>query len=248
MRRILAVETATSRQSVAIVEEGRVLARSDEDAAGAHARELIPTIDRLLKETHLSLSEFGAFAVSTGPGSFTGLRVGLATLMGFRAVTGSPMVAVPTLEAMAWNLRGEERPLCPVLKARSGEIYWAVFQWDASGALQRLSDDRVGAPELLANSVPSSIVVFGEGWLANADELRSLLGSRLMEAPPEVMPASAVSVGLAGLVRWHEGRVAGTGVTPRYVQRADAERALERQTSTRRSRRGLVPGQGRLVK
>lgn len=240
--RILAVETSTCRQSVAILEKGHPLARSDEDAGGSQAGRLVPTIDRLLRETNLSLGALEGFAVASGPGSFTGLRVGLVTLMGFRAVTGRPLVAVPTLEAMAWNLQGEGRPLCPVLKARSGEVYWAVFRWEASGELRRLSEDRVGSPERLAESVPSEVVVFGEGWLAYEDLLRNLLGARLVVAPPDAMSASAVSVGWAGGFRLRDGQTAGLGIAPRYVQRAEAERALGRQTGTRRSRKGLVPG------
>lgn len=242
--RILAIETSTRCQSVAILEEGRTLARCDEDALGNQAGRLIPTIDHLLTEARLTLGEVGGYAVSSGPGSFTGLRVGLVTAMGFRTVTGRPLVAVPTLEAMAWNLHGEERPLCPVLKARSGEVYWAVFRWEASGRLRRLSEDRVGSPELLVQSVQSEVVVFGEGWLAHENQLRNLLGSRLVGAPPEAMVATAVSVGLAGFSRLRNGQTAGTGLAPHYVQRAEAERTLGRHTGTRRSRKGLVPGKG----
>src|SRR5215831_11130885 len=103
--KVLAVETATSWQSVAVLDDSRVLARYDQDAAGSHAKLLLPTIDRLLHETSLTLKQLDGLAVSIGPGSFTGLRVGLATLLGFRTITGLPMAIVPTLEGLAWNLR-----------------------------------------------------------------------------------------------------------------------------------------------
>src|SRR2546425_9518338 len=100
LMKILAVETATSRQSVAVLDGPRVLARSDEEAAGSQARLLIPTIDRLLKTSGLTLSSLEGLAVSIGPRSFSGLRGGLAAMPGPPATTGLALAAVPTIEGM----------------------------------------------------------------------------------------------------------------------------------------------------
>ena len=104
--KVLAVETATSWQSVAILDDSRVLARYDQDAAGSHAKLLLPTIDRLLRETGVALKQLDGLAVSIGPGSFTGLRVGLATLLGFRTISRLPLAVRPTLEGMGLSLQG----------------------------------------------------------------------------------------------------------------------------------------------
>lgn len=224
--KILAVETATSCQSVAVLDGARVLARSDEEAAGSQARLLIPTIDRLLKASGLALSSLEGLAVSIGPGSFTGLRVGLATMMGLRATTGLPLAAVPTLEAMVWNVPRAEVPLCPILKARTGEVYWGLYRWTGAGTLQVIEAERVGPLESVVRSFVGPTVVLGEGWIAYHNELRRLLGARegeVREAPTAAMAASAVSVGLAGLERLARGDIAGQGLSPRYVQRAEAE-------------------------
>jgi len=224
--KILAVETATSCQSVAVLDGARVLARSDEEAARSQARLLIPTIDRLLKASGLTLSSLEGLAVSIGPGSFTGLRVGLATMMGLRATTGLPLAAVPTLEAMAWNVPRADAPLCPILKARTGEVYWGLYRWTGAGTLHRLAEDRVGPLESVVRSFVGPTVVLGEGWIAYHHELRRLLGPRegeVREAPAAAMAASAVSVGLAGLERLARGDIAAQGLSPRYVQRAEAE-------------------------
>lgn len=229
--KILAVETATSCQSVAVLDGARVLARSDEDAGGAHARRLVPTIDRLLKASGVTLPGLEGLAVSIGPGSFTGLRVGLATMMGLRAATGLPLAAVPTLEALAWNVPGAAVPLCPILRARTGEVYWARYRWTGQGTLQVLEAERVGSLELLVSSFSGATVVLGEGWAVNRDELHRRLGRRegqIHEAPGQAMAASAVSVGLAGLERLARGDIAGRGLSPRYVQRAEAELKRER--------------------
>jgi len=230
--KILAVETATSWQSVAVVEGDRVLGRSDEDAAGSHAKKLLPAIDRLLASCGMALPDLDGLAVSIGPGSFTGLRVGLATMMGFRAVTGLPLATVPTLEAMAWNLRGAPHLLCPVLRARTGEVYWAQYQWLADGSLKQAQEERVGTLEALVQSAHDSMLLFGEGWLLHQKELCGLLGrhSRNVEAAPsEAMRPSAVSVGRAGAERLRRGEVAGQGLSPLYVQRAEAEIVWEQR-------------------
>jgi tRNA threonylcarbamoyladenosine biosynthesis protein TsaB len=230
--RILAVETATAWQSVAIVEGDTVLARSDEDAAGSHARRLVPAIDRLLTSCGMTLTDMEGLAVSIGPGSFTGLRVGLATVMGFRSVTGLPLAAVPTLEAMAWNLRGTEHLLCPMLRARAGEVYWARYQWLSGSALKQMQEEQVSTVETLVQMLPGPALMFGEGWELHKQDFRRLLDGRLRdlgEAPPGAMRPSAVSVGRAGAERIRRGQVAGQGLSPRYVQRAEAEAVWERR-------------------
>jgi tRNA threonylcarbamoyladenosine biosynthesis protein TsaB len=147
-------------------------------------------------------------------------------MMGLRATTGLPLAAVPTLEAMAWNVPRADVPLCPVLKARTGEVYWGLYQWTGAGTLQRLADERVGPLAAVVRSFVGPTVVLGEGWIAYHNELRRLLGPRegeVREAPAAAMAASAVSVGLAGLERLARGDIAVQGLSPRYVQRAEAE-------------------------
>ncbi len=246
---LLAVETATRAQSVALLSGEQVLARFDRDAGGAHARWLVPTIDRLLASTGLTWSNVDGLAVSIGPGSFTGLRVGLATMLGFRSVTGLPLAAVPTLEAMAWNLRGSTLPLCPILRARVGEAYWARYRWTGAGVLEPLTGERVGPLKELAESLEGPTLVLGDGWVTYQDELRRYLGAKacdVREAPQDTMVASAVSVGRAGLELLARGRSAPVGVSPRYVQRSEAEVNWERWNGNR-ARKGGSPRRGRMT-
>jgi tRNA threonylcarbamoyladenosine biosynthesis protein TsaB len=230
--RILAVETATSWQSVAVVDGDTVLARVDEDAAGSHARMLVPAIDRALTSCGMTLSDLNGLAVSNGPGSFTGLRVGLATMIGFRLVTGLPLAAVPTLEAMAWNLRGSTELLCPVIRARTGEVYWAQYRWLLDGALKQVQEERAGTLEVMVQSLSSPVTIYGEGWLMCQKELRRLFEApavEVREVPADAMRPSAVSVARAGIARLQCGDIAGRGLSPRYVQRAEAEIVWEQR-------------------
>ncbi len=227
--KVLAVETATSWQSVAILDESRVLARHDQDAAGSHAKLLLPTIDRLFRETGLTLKQLDGLVVSIGPGSFTGLRVGLATLLGFRTISQLPLAVVPTLEGMAWNLRGTSTLLCPILNSRRGELYWALFRWTSDDRLERVMSEQVGTAAMLGNCLTGSVLVFGEGWTVEAPAIRASLlpSTTVAEAPDSVMKPSAASIGLAGIERLRRGESVGIGISPLYVQRTAAELKYE---------------------
>ena len=222
--KILAVETATCCHSVAIVDEQQVLAEETLPDCVSHASALVPTIDRLLQSLTLSLSQCTGLAVSVGPGSFTGLRVGLSTMMGFRLATQLPLVTIPTLEGMAWNMRGkeEERPICPILKASRGAVYWALFRWQGH-RLVRLTEDCHGPLSQLRDSIEHPTILFGEGWLARLSDLKDMLGKKAIPGPDEIMQPSAPSVAFASLSSFLARQYAGSHLSPRYIQRAEAD-------------------------
>ena len=227
--KLLAVETATSWQSVAIVDGDRVLARHDEDAGKAHGTLLLPVIDRLLEQAGLRLTDLEGLACSIGPGSFTGIRVGLATCLGLRAATDLPLVLVPTLEAMAWNAGATTFPLCPVLTSRRDELYWAIFRRTDGTQMERIQSERVGVPRALAGSLTEPTLVFGEGWVAMGQEIRAALPDPavVVAGPEEGVKPTATSVACLGIQRLRRGEVAGNQITPLYVQRAEAELKYE---------------------
>ena len=223
--KILAVETATSWQSVAILEDDAVLARRDQDAGRAHGMLLLPAIDRMLAETGLTLEGIDGLACSIGPGSFTGIRVGVATCLGLRAATGLPLALVPTLEAMAWGAKSVSIPICPVVTSRRGEVYWAIFHRNDEGGLDRILAEQVGSPGALAKSLTEYVLVFGDGWAAMESDIRAALPATvtLLPGAQDVSKPSAVSVATLGMRRLRRGDIAGDHVAPLYVQRTEAE-------------------------
>ncbi|MBI3355841.1 MAG: tRNA (adenosine(37)-N6)-threonylcarbamoyltransferase complex dimerization subunit type 1 TsaB [Nitrospirae bacterium] len=227
--KILAVETVTSWQSVAILQDDRVLARHDQQAGGAHGTLLLPAIDRLLMQTALRFTDLDGLACSIGPGSFTGIRVGAATCLGLRAATGLPLALVSTLEAMAWNARASALPVCPVLMSRRGEVYWAIFRWTHGGQLERVVAEHVGPPRDLAQSLTENMLVFGEGWSSMEPEIRAALSPSIVVSvgPEGIAKPSAVNVALVGMQRLQRGEIAGDQIAPLYVQRAEAELQYE---------------------
>ena len=221
--KILAIETATAWQSVAILDDDRVLAQQNQDAGGAHGTLLLPAIDRLLVDARLRLNDLDGLACSAGPGSFTGIRVGLATCLGLRAATGLPLILVPTLEAMAWGADSSVLPICPIVTSRRGELYWAVFQ-RTDDQLHRLMTESVGPPAALARSLTEHTLVFGDGWSAMESEIRAALpGSVMVSVSPLEVKPSAAAVAVLGVQRLRRGERAGDRVEPLYVQRAEAE-------------------------
>lgn len=228
--KILAVETATTWQSVAILEDDRVLAMHEQEAGGVHGSLLLPTIDRLLSQSGLQLGDLSGLACSIGPGSFTGIRVGIATCLGLRRATGLPLTLVPTLEAMARSLEAAPVPVCPLLVSRRGEVYWAIFRWAGDGRLDRVVSEQVGTSGAFAQSLTEPTLVFGAGWSSMESEIRAALPApvTVTVGPPHVFKPSATHVARIGLERIRRGEIAGNLVMPLYVQRTEAEIQYDR--------------------
>ena len=220
--KILAIDTSTRCRSVAVLDQTALLAQDVQENCSSHAGLLIPSIQRVLASTSCSLSSIEGLAVSAGPGSFTGLRVGLATMIGFRMVTGLPLVTVPTLEAMAWSHQTCSHVLCPMLVSRAQEVYWAQFQW-RNGRLVRLSEDRAGSIQAVIDSISHPTVFWGEGWLRHQSLLTETLGDSAVCGSSAFTNPSAYHVGLASLSYFQTGKLAGRRLAPHYVQRAEAE-------------------------
>jgi tRNA threonylcarbamoyladenosine biosynthesis protein TsaB len=228
--KILAVETATAWQSVAILEDDLILAMHEQEAGGVQGSLLLPAIDRLLSQSGLQLSNFSGLACSIGPGSFTGIRVGIATCLGLRGATGLPLALVPTLEAMARSLEAATVPVCPMLVSRRGEVYWAIFRWANDQRLNRVLSEQVGTPKELAQSLTEHTIVFGAGWSAMGHEIQAALPRSLTVTvgPDQAFKPSAIQVARIGMERLRRGEIAGEVIAPLYVQRAEAEIQYER--------------------
>ena len=226
--RLLAIETATAWQSVAVLQGEQVLGLAEQEAQGSHARSLMIAIDGLLRDNGLALTDLHGLAVSIGPGSFTGLRVGLATMLGFHAVIGKPITPVPTLEAMAWNLRAVKGLLVPVLKSRHNEVYWAAYEWLPGPVLKTHIAEQVSTPASVARAFQGAETgtLFGDGWQAYGVEIREAIeaiGVKIQDVAPELQRPSAVGVALAARERRATQQLVQSPLVPLYVQRTEAE-------------------------
>jgi tRNA threonylcarbamoyladenosine biosynthesis protein TsaB len=229
--RLLAIETATSAQSVALFEEDRLLADISYEANAHKGGLLLPAVDRLLKQAGLAAKDLGAVAVSVGPGSFTGLRVGLATAKGLALGTGAMLVGVPTLEVLAEGYAVPDVTICALLDARRGEVFMALFRRVGAGGtgigLERVSPDAVLTPEAVQSVLAraeSPVHLIGDGAVRYRERFEAMLGDRvcMTETGLRTVPSAAVT-GLVGLRQLAGGKRPGAVVEPVYLRKAEAE-------------------------
>ena len=226
------METSTLTGAVALLDGDAVVGEHRLNVAVTHSERLLATIDHLLAAASWRLPDLAVLAVAIGPGSFTGLRIGVSTMKGLAFATGTPLVGIPTLDALAWGLPYAVCAVCAILDAKKGEVYAAVYRTD-EGRLERLSDYRALPPEALAEALAAEghgpIIFAGDGIGAYAAVFRRVLGSRARFAPANQRLPSAVPVAELGGEAFVRGEVADpASLVPLYIRRSEAELGRER--------------------
>lgn len=135
---ILAIDTSTDYLSIALMRDGKIVVRFHRKLRMRHSSMLVPMINKLMKSSRIRLGAVDCFAISVGPGSFTGLRIGVTTVKGLSFALSKPIVAVPTLDVIAKNIRGYEGVVCPVLDARKNKVYACLYRSDGK-KMKRIS-------------------------------------------------------------------------------------------------------------
>lgn len=224
--RVLGLDSATNVAGIAIVDEERLVAEFFLNSGKTHSQRLMPMLDRLLTEADLTLADMDGLAVAIGPGSFTGLRIGLATIKGLAHVTGLPLVGVPTLDGLAWNAAGVPGTVCPVLNARKQEVYTALYEWQGE-ELRRLTDYLAISPEELIAMLEQRagpVTFLGDGVPVYCKLLARRLGERARFAPKTHVLPRAAQVAELGLRRLREGKADDLHtVKPIYIRPSEAE-------------------------
>jgi tRNA threonylcarbamoyladenosine biosynthesis protein TsaB len=214
--RVLAVETSTLAGGAALLDDEAVVGEYALDVSATHSERLMGAIDRLLTDAGWTVRDLEGLAVAVGPGSFTGLRIGLSTVKGLALALAIPIAAVPTLDALAAGLPFAALPVCPVLDARKREVYASLYRWDGS-AMRREWDYLAIAPRELSARLREPVIVVGDG----ADQIDSPHARRL--SPPRRGPSPA-SVGALGHARLARGdTVAPAALVPIYLRPSEAE-------------------------
>ena len=222
---ILALETTAKAASCAVLQDGMPLATAWQATGLTHSRTLMPMVEDMLKNSELTLEAIDAIAVAAGPGSFTGLRIGIAAVKGLAWAADKPCIGVSTLEAMAWPLAHVTGTIVCAMDARRQQIYNAVFAADG-GVLRRLCPDRAislaeAAEEL--RSVSGPITVVGDGWKLCRDFLTEQ-GIACEAAPAHLRLQSAVGVAMAAEKLGKEAWVSAQELAPVYLRLSQAER------------------------
>jgi tRNA threonylcarbamoyladenosine biosynthesis protein TsaB len=197
---ILSLNTSTAQFSMALMEEDENLVAEFFMASGSrHFRPFMPVLHELLTISKRGLGEIKAVAVATGPGSFTGLRVGLAAAKGICEGLSVPIVGVSSLEAMANQLPFAPHPVCAILDSRKGEVFAALFRWSNESGMVRLTDDLCLRVVDLASVTDERAIYLGNNRAVQGAVISKVLGDRALLAPPSLWHLKASAVGRLGL-------------------------------------------------
>jgi tRNA threonylcarbamoyladenosine biosynthesis protein TsaB len=226
---ILSFDTATNCCSVAVTRggfvDGRVLGALSFDSGISHSRKLLDSIDWLLKTTGLSISDITAVAVGTGPGSFTGLRIAMATAKGLVHGAGLSLIGISSLDAVAAPVYSE-RLICVVMDARKKEVYCCFYRCQPGRVAVRCSEPAVLGPGRLAEQIDEPVTMAGDGLHVYNDIFTEKLGN-LAEMRPWISAPSAAVIGRLAAAKLADGRFLELDrATPEYVRSSDAQLSL----------------------
>ncbi|RMD57876.1 MAG: tRNA (adenosine(37)-N6)-threonylcarbamoyltransferase complex dimerization subunit type 1 TsaB [Nitrospirae bacterium] len=229
--KILAIETATMTGSVAIIdEESGLISEARLNINVAHAERLMPTIDWLLRSSRLGIEEMDGFAVSIGPGSFTGLRIGLSTAKGLSFSTKRPIIPVKTLDAFAHTFPFSSLLLCPMLDAKKQEVYTALYRWEGR-KIKKVVPEMAIKPEEFLTYINEDTIFFGDGAKRYVSVIKESIkkGIHCLIPPPSKMVPSAAQIGELGILMLKEGiSVPPETITPFYIRKSEAEIKFEK--------------------
>lgn len=222
----LAVDTSSETLSVALLQDRDIKAEVFVDTARNHSVILLPAIRYVYDVTGLCFGETDLFICTLGPGSFTGLRVGVSTIKGLAIATGKPVVGLSSLEALAANLGPVSANICPMLDAGRGQIYTAIYKMNRNSLPELSGEEKISDLDVFLSGLRSDTIFLGSGAVKYAESIRKL-SPRAMLAPRQNCHIRAGVVGLLGLEKFYEGDILDLlTFAPRYLRPSEAEKNL----------------------
>ena len=231
--KILGIDSSGLVASVAIVEDDRLVAEYNLQYKITHSQTLLPMLEEIRNRIHLDMQTIDAIAVAAGPGSFTGLRIGAATVKGLGLALGKPIIPVPTLEGMAYNCYGTDLLVCPIMDARRNQVYTGLYIFEKEDRIRMKSvmeQTAVGFDELAAklNVLGREVLFLGDGEPVFAEAMKELLRIPYYFAPAHMNRQRAASVAALGKEKFEQGIFEDAADhAPEYLRLSQAER--ERQ-------------------
>mgnify|MGYP002861515888 CR=1 FL=1 len=235
--KILGVDSSGLVASAAVTDDDVLLGEYTIDYKRTHSQTLLPMIDALLSMIELRVEELDAIAVAAGPGSFTGLRIGAATVKGFGLAAELPVVPVPTVDALAYNLWGRQGLICPLMDARRRQTYTGIYRFlqDGSFVTER-AQCAIALSEIIAdiNERGEPVTFLGDGVPVFSGEIGDTCRVPYSFAPAHLSRQHAGSVAVLGAGLYAEGRaVSADDFVPEYLRMSQAERERMKKGSDR---------------
>ncbi len=228
--KLLAIDSSGMTASVAVLEDGVLIGEYTINHKKTHSQTLLPMIDEVVRMTETELSDITAIAVAAGPGSFTGLRIGSATAKGLGLALDKPIISVPTLEGLAYNVYGCDDMICPMMDARRKQVYTAVYEFTDDGIRTVIGQKACPVTEILqeVEAMGRPVLFLGDGVPVSEEAIRETITAPYELAPAHMNLQRAASVALCGADRLKAGLVERADEhKPIYLRKSQAERELE---------------------
>ncbi|SFG25049.1 tRNA threonylcarbamoyladenosine biosynthesis protein TsaB [Lachnospiraceae bacterium C7] len=232
--KLLAIDSSGLVASIAVVEDDKLLGEYTINHKKTHSQTLLPMLDEVVKMLELDLSEIDAIAVSGGPGSFTGLRIGSATAKGLALALDKKIVNVPTVDALAWNMWGNDGIICPLMDARRQQTYTGLYTLE-NGEFSIVKEQCVVKIQEIVeeiNKIGKKVTFLGDGVKVFKDYIQENVEVPFVFAPASLNEQRASSVAVLGMKMFNEGKATeARDHKPNYLRLSQAER--ERQKKVR---------------
>lgn len=225
--KILGLDSSGIVASVAVVEDDTLLGEYTVNYKKTHSQTLLPMLDEVARMIELDMESIDAIAVAAGPGSFTGLRIGSATAKGLGLALGKPLIGIPTVEGLAYNLYDAQGLICPLMDARRSQVYTGIYQFQEHKLKVIQEQCAVGIEEILdrLNRLQEPVIFLGDGVPVFAEIIGEKMNVPYSFAPAHVNKQRAAAVAALGLLYYKDGRY-GTAEEhkPDYLRKSQAER------------------------
>ena len=236
---LLAIESSGLVASVALLTEDKLIGEYTTNFKKTHSQTLLPMLDEVVRMTGISLDSVDAIVISGGPGSFTGLRIGAATAKGLGLALDKPLVNVPTVDAMAYNLYGTDQIICPIMDARRQQVYTGLYTFEGDDFRVLCQEKAVGIEEIVQeiNAMGKPVVFLGDGVPVHKTYIEEHIQVPCSFAPPHLNAQRAGALAALGKLYFEAGRLETADEhVPEYLRLSQAERELmERQKREKQS-------------
>lgn len=227
--RILALDTSALTATAAIWDDGIIVCEESVTTKLTHSQTIMPMVDELLCKASLDINDIDLFACSVGPGSFTGLRIGIGTIKGLAYGAGKKVCAVSTLEALAHNVAFSDYLIAPIMDARRSQVYNALYK-SQDGKIICIEEPRAISVEELCASLDEKTVFVGDGVKVYREKICELMGENALFAPAQHMLQRAASVASAALTK---ECIDASALSAIYLRKPQAEREREERNDTK---------------
>lgn len=229
--KVLAVDTSSVVATCAVLDDEKVLGEYSLDQNMMHSEKLIPMIKELMESLNLKMQDIDLFGAAVGPGSFTGLRIGLATMKSFAHVVDKPIVGVSTLEGLAYNLPFSNMVI-PIMDARRKRVYTGLYKWDSGNLYNIKAPTVMNLDELIdiVNKNYEKVIFNGDGTLVYREELIDGLKTKALFPPKGFNFCRATSIGELALIKYKRCEVDDYfNLAPEYIRESQAQREYNKR-------------------